>query len=186
MVDALVSGTSGREAVGVRISPSAPIFPMRRCSSVVERTLGMGEVESSILSCGSRTRRRLPEKVEPVARSPEPVRDARRGRPGDQPRRAPARSRDGVSLAAPVPAQERLMGCSQVVRQRFLVPCIAGSNPATPAIHQYRTLRGIVRAIQGVGYEAAGSMACREARQCDHAAGTNPATPAIHRFRAFP
>jgi hypothetical protein len=25
------------------------------------------------------------------------------------------------------------MGCSQVVRQRFLVACTAGSNPATPA-----------------------------------------------------
>ena len=26
------------------------------------------------------------------------------------------------------------LGCSQAVRQRFLVACTAGSNPATPAI----------------------------------------------------
>ena len=52
------------------------------------------------------------------------------------------RSRDDASLAAPVRAL-RVMGCSQAVRQRFLVPCTGGSNPPTPAINA-QTLRGSV------------------------------------------
>src|SRR6056297_3468396 len=33
------------------------------------------------------------------------------------------------------------LGCSQVVRQRFLVPCTVGSNPTTPAMIQKKSLK---------------------------------------------